>query len=420
MPKPARPSDSILFRRHRRLRILTLVLLTMITLWFYQYVRNRPTTVHQQRVAAFGYALRLITGHYVEEVTENEIYEAAMRGMFAPLTDRYSSYLSPSETRRTEEDVAGEFGGVGIVVTVENGSVVVTSVREEAPAETAGVKPGDIIVEIDGVSADKFTFPETVSRIRGKVGTVVKLTVQRGGAEAPETYEITRDRISVDNVTWHAIGPDIGYLKVEMFDEDSSDNVRDGLEELVSGGMKGLILDLRHNAGGLLMSAVEVCDFLLKEGAIVRLRGRGPQQTTEYNARPGTAVPDKVPVVVLIDRGTASAAEIVAGALKWQKRATMVGTTTFGKGAINHIYRLPNDSAVLLTVAYYEFGEGQTIEGQGIAPDVVVGDIPPISAAEKKEKLAAWIARYREVQREQLDRAVEVLKQKMVRTQRGG
>ncbi len=400
--------------RHRYLPILSWVLVALVAIWLVRAVLRRPTTEHRKRVSAFSVALRLIPARFTGRADEAALYEAAMRAMVYSLNDPHSAYLNPYEVREADAQAEGEFGGVGVEVSLADGGAIVTNVRADGPAAAAGVVAGDVIVGVDGRDAAGLNFLELLSRIRGKVGTTVELSLQRAATGMRETVRLTRARILMESVRWEKVEPGVGHIRIVQFDAHSLADTRKAIVELQGGGwMEALLLDLRGNAGGLLTEAVGVCDLFLSSGVIVRVEGRSPGGRESYHAHAGTAVPEEVPMAVLIDGQSASAAEVVAGALKGNGRATLIGLRTFGKGAVNRLYGLPDGSGVVLTVAHYRAGDGIEVNGKGIEPDIKVGELPPVPTGDDREEKERWLALYRAAQKEQFDRAVEFLKSKI-------
>jgi len=410
VPRAGHSSD----KRHPYLPALTWLLLIAITVWFINYfVFERPSTERQLRMESFMAALRLIPEHYVKEVKEEDLYRAAMEGMVSSLGDRYSAYLGRPQMGEARIQTSGEFGGIGVSVAPQDGLLVITEVMESSPARQVGLAEGDMIVKVDGQECSKLPFPEAVALVRGKVGTPVELAVMQQKTGQTVTFNVVRRKITLETVKWEMLESDLGLLRVEQFDQHSLAKIKDGIDALLSQGMRGLILDLRNNTGGLLDQAVAVSDLFLDRGAIVKLESRLTQERDSFKASEGTALPQDMPLVVLVDGRTASAAEIVAGALKQHGRATIIGTRTFGKGAVNKIYPLPDGSGVILTVAHYSIPPDTVIEGSGIEPDIVVGELPPFPSGSDRKEVAAWIAEQKRASEQQLERARMFLREKI-------
>ena len=320
----------------------------------------------------FGDVFERVRAEYVEDVSDEQLIEAAVKGMLAAL-DPHSSFLPPREFEDMQVQTRGEFGGLGIEVTMENGLVKVISPIDDTPASRAGLQPGDFVSHIDGEPVMGLTLTEAVERMRGPVKSSITVTVLREGAPAPFDVSLIRDVIRIRSVRWRAEG-DVGYLRITSFNEQTQPGVEQGLKELRAGigdGMKGLVLDLRNNPGGLLEQAVSVSSSFLERGEIVSTRGRRADNASRFNAETGDLL-DGLPMVVLINGGSASASEIVAGALQDHRRAVVLGTRSFGKGSVQSIVPLPGDRAMRLTTARYYTPSGRSIQAKGIEPDIEV------------------------------------------------
>jgi len=313
---------------------------------------------------------------YVEEVDEKDLIENAINGMLTSL-DPHSSYMPPEAFSDMQVDTKGEFGGLGIEVTMEEGFVKVVSPIDDTPAAGAGLEAGDYITHIDGESVLGLTIGEAVDRMRGLVGTDIELTIAREEAEEPFDVTITRDTIKIKAVKYRVEG-DIGYLRISKFSEKTFDDLAAGMasikEELGANGVSGYVVDLRNNPGGLLTQAVAVSDAFLDKGEIVSTRGRDQQNADRYNAQLGDLADGK-PVVVLVNGGSASASEIVAGALQDHRRGIVVGEKTFGKGSVQTIMPLSSKGAIRLTTARYYTPSGRSIQALGVEPDIVVEQV---------------------------------------------
>jgi len=399
---------------YRYLPLLSWLLLIAVIAWFVKaYVFERPSTEHQLRTASFSAALRLISHHFAGEVKEEDLYSSAMEGMVKSLADRYSFYLHGFQLEEARVQTSGEFGGIGVTVAPKDGSIIITDVMEESPAAEAGLVAGDQILKVDGQDCSQLAFTEAVSMVRGKVGTSVALTVLRARTGKEETVAVVRRKIILDTVKWEVLEPGLAMIQVLQFDRRSLSKVRDALDALLDEGMEGLVLDLRDNTGGLLDQAVSVSDLFLSEGPIVALESRLSEEQASYEATRQTAVSSELPIAVLVNGRTASAAEIVAGALKYNGRATIIGVTTYGKGAVNKVYPLPDGSAVLLTVAHYKIPPDHMIEGNGVKPQIVVGELEPFPSGEERQRVAEWIEKYRKARQEQLARAKDFVREKI-------
>jgi len=304
------------------------------------------------------------------EINDRELEYGAIRGMVSSLGDPHSAFLTPDERKRMEEAIEGEFEGVGIIITIKDGVLTVVSPIEGSPAWRAGIKEGDKILEINGESTLKMTLTEAALKIRGKRGTKVRLKIMRG--DETFTVEITRDVIILKAVSCRMIG-DIGYIKIEAFRERIYEEFKKSLSYISGEGAKALILDLRNNQGGLLYPAIKVISEFIDEGELAVYAIDGDGRRHEWRTGKGEINPD-IPLVVLVNRGTASASEIVAGALKDYNRAIIIGEKTFGKGTINSLFPLSDGSAVYLSYARWFTPKGHSIEAEGITPDLKVED----------------------------------------------
>ncbi len=325
-----------------------------------------------RQLKLFGDVFERVRAEYVEEVTDEELIEFAINGMLTAL-DPHSGYLDAKRYRDMQVQTKGEFGGLGIEVTMENGLVKVVSPIDDTPAHRAGIQAGDVITHINAEPVLGMTLSEAVERMRGPVDTTIDLTLRRPGRDEPLDVSMARAVITISPVRWRAEG-DVGYLRVTTFNEQTEAKLRTAIEELrtaVGPGMKGVVLDLRNNPGGLLEQAVGVADVFLDRGEIVSTRGRRADSIQRFNARRGDAV-DGLPIVVLINGGSASASEIVAGALQDHHRAIVMGTASFGKGSVQTIMPLPGHGAIRLTTARYYTPAGTSIQAKGIVPDIEV------------------------------------------------
>ena len=327
-----------------------------------------------QQLDLFGDIFDRIRAEYVEEVETKDLIEAAINGMLTSL-DPHSSYLSPDDAADMRTQTRGEFGGLGIEVTQEEGFVKVVSPIDGTPADAAGIEAGDFITHVDGESVLGLTLDEAVDRMRGPVGSEIVITVVREGETEPFDVSIIRDTIKLTAARARTEGETV-VLRVTTFNDNTYDNLADGLAKEVeaAGGIEnvnGVVLDLRNNPGGLLTQAIRVSDAFLEKGEIVSTRGRNPEDGDRYNATPGDLIEGK-PIVVLINGGSASASEIVAGALKDHRRAIIVGTNSFGKGSVQTIMPLRGDGAMRLTTARYYTPSGRSIQNLGVSPDIIV------------------------------------------------
>ncbi len=330
---------------------------------------SRSETYRQLKL--FGDVFERVRADYVEEATDQELIESAIRGMLSSL-DPHSSYLNADSFRDMRVQTKGEFGGLGIEVTMENGLVKVVSPIDDTPAFRAGIESGDLITHLDSEPIMGLTLNDAVEKMRGLVNTDILLTIRRKGMD-PFDVTITRDVIKVTSVRSRNEDK-VAYLRITSFTEQTSPGLEAAIEERkaeIGDGLIGYVLDLRNNPGGLLDQAIAVSDAFLNQGEIVSTRGRDPDNAQRYNARAGDLI-DGLPLVVLINGGSASASEIVAGALQDHRRAIIMGTTSFGKGSVQTIIPLSGSGAMKLTTARYYTPSGRSIQGTGIDPDIVV------------------------------------------------
>lgn len=346
----------------------------------------RNSSIYEQ-LDLFGDIFERIRGQYVEEVDAEKLIEAAINGMLTSL-DPHSSYLSPKDAADMRVQTRGEFGGLGIEVTQEEGFVKVVSPIDDTPADEAGIEAGDFITHVNAESVLGLTLDDAVELMRGPVGSEITVTVVREGVAEPFDVKIVRDIIKLTAVRTRMQGDSV-VLRVTTFNDQTYPNLESGLKKAVeeAGGMdsiNGIVLDLRNNPGGLLTQAIKVSDAFLDKGEIVSTRGRNPQDGDRYNATPGDLAEGK-PIVVLINGGSASASEIVAGALKDHRRAIVVGTKSFGKGSVQTVMPLRQDGAMRLTTARYYTPSGRSIQSLGVSPDIVVAQPPRQPASETEE-----------------------------------
>jgi len=328
-----------------------------------------------QGLSNFTRVLDLIERNYVDNVDTEKLAISAIEGMLKTL-DPYSAYLTPERYKELEIGTSGEFGGVGIEISGENDILTVITPIEGSPAAKAGIKPGDLIIAIDGKSTQGLSVDEAVKSLRGPKGSTVKITIQSQGDKNPREVVLVRDIIYVKSVNSKLIDGRIGYIKLSQFQEKTSEELVKAIEALESGNksqLNGLILDLRNNPGGLLTQAVEVADEFIDEGLIVSVKGRVEDQSTEYYATKKDNTPG-YPIVVLVNKGSASASEVVAEALQDKKRAIILGTKTFGKGSVQSIIKLDDGSGLKLTTAKFYAPSGRSINQVGVIPDVIVED----------------------------------------------
>ena len=338
----------------------------------------------------FGDVFERVRAAYVEKPDDSKLVESAINGMLAGL-DPHSGYMNPHSLRDMQVQTRGEFGGLGIEVTMEDGLIKVVAPIDDTPAAKAGVMANDIITHLDDSAAQGLTLNQAVDKMRGPVNTKIKLTIVPKGSDKPIEVSIVRDIIRVKSVRSHPEGADVGYIRVTQFNAQTTDALKQAINDLNSklgaDKIRGYILDLRNNPGGLLDQAISVSDTFLEKGEIVSTRGRNPGETQRFNARPGDMTKGKL-VIVLINGGSASASEIVAGALQDQKRATLIGTRSFGKGSVQTIIPLgAGNGALRLTTARYYTPSGHSIQATGITPDIeVLQDVPDNMKAQTDTK----------------------------------
>ena len=328
----------------------------------------------------FGDVFERVRADYVEKPDDSKLVESAINGMLSGL-DPHSSYMDPKSFRDMQVQTRGEFGGLGIEVTMEDGLVKVVAPIDETPAAKAGVMANDIITHLDDEAVQGLTLNQAVEKMRGPVNTKIKLRIVRKGQDKPIEVTIMRDIIRVRSVRSHSEGDDVGYIRITQFNEQTTDGLKKAITDLSTqlgaDKIKGYVVDLRNNPGGLLDQAISVSDTFLEKGEIVSTRGRNAEETQRFNARPGDLTKGK-PVIVLINGGSASASEIVAGALQDHKRATLIGTRSFGKGSVQTIIPLgAGNGALRLTTARYFTPSGRSIQAKGITPEIeVLQDVP--------------------------------------------
>jgi carboxyl-terminal processing protease len=328
----------------------------------------------------FGDVFERVRADYVEKPDDNKLIESAINGMLAGL-DPHSSYMDPNSLKDMQVETKGEFGGLGIEVTMEDGLIKVIAPIDETPAAKAGVLANDLIVKVNDDQVQGMTLNQAVEKLRGPTNTRVRLTIMRKGQDKPIEVSLMREVIRVRSVRWKVEGDDVGYIRMTQFSEQTTDGLRKAIADITrkvsNDRLKGYILDLRNNPGGLLDEAISVSSAFIQRGEIVSTRGRNPEETQRFTAHGGDLTNGK-PMIVLINGGSASASEIVAGALQDQKRAAVLGTRSFGKGSVQTIIPLGSDNGALrLTTARYFTPSGRSIQAKGIVPDIeVLQDLP--------------------------------------------
>lgn len=358
---------------------------TMVSLARSQSASAANSEIYKQ-LDLFGEVLERVRADYVEEPEDAKLIESAINGMLTAL-DPHSAYLNPKHFRDMQVQTRGEFGGLGIEVTMENGVVKVVSPIEDTPASRAGLMSGDLITHLDKEQILGLTLQEAVEKMRGPVNSPITLTVVRKGVEDPFEVKVVRDMIHINPVKYNAEGEDVGYIRLTTFNEQTTENLQTAVEDLkkkLGPKLKGYIIDLRNNPGGLLDQAISVSDSFLDQGAIVLTRGRNLEETQRSNARQGD-ITDGKKLVVLINGGSASASEIVAGALQDHERATVIGTRSFGKGSVQTIIPLGSNGALRLTTARYYTPSGRSIQAKGIDPEIEVEEELPEELKKKEE-----------------------------------
>ncbi len=322
------------------------------------------------KIDLFGEVLDKINKEYVEEVNQSDAMDAAINGVLQSL-DPYSAYMSPETFSEMETETSGEFGGLGIEVGMEFGVVKVITPMDDTPAQKAGVKAGDYIVKINDIQVQGKTLTEAVELMRGPVGSSLKITVRRKGIKKALNFEITREIIEVKSVKSKIIDENVGYIRLTAFNENSSKQIKNKIKNFKKNKVNKFILDLRNNPGGLLSQAIQISDFFLDNGEIVSTKSRKSSENRKYFAKKGDLINGNT-LLVLINYGSASASEIVAGALKDHKRAILIGKNSYGKGSVQSIIPLKNKGAIRLTISKYYLPSGKSISGTGITPDIEV------------------------------------------------
>ena len=348
-------------------RIFNIIIFLIL---YFGKVSAQEETVYD-KIDLFGEVLDKINKEYVEEVDQSDTMDAAINGVLQSL-DPYSSYMSPKNLEEMQTETKGEFGGLGIEVGMEAGVVKVISPLDNSPAEREGVKAGDYIVKINDTQVQGKTLNEAVELMRGPVGSTLEITIRRVGLRKSLVFNITREIIQVASVKSEVLDEKIGYIRLTSFNENSDDQIKKKIKEFKKNKkIEGYILDLRNNPGGLLGQAIKISDFFLDDGEIVSTKGRKKNENQKWFAREGDIINGKA-LIVLINKGSASASEIVAGALKDHKRAVLVGEKSYGKGSVQSIIPLKNRGAIRLTISKYYLPSGKSISEVGVTPDITV------------------------------------------------
>ena len=345
----------------------------LLNSFFFSYSVNSAEIDIYKKIDLFGEVLEKINKEYVDEINQSEGMDSAINGLLQSL-DPYSSYMSPEIFQEMQTETSGEFGGLGIEVSMEAGVVKVITPIDDTPASKAGIKAGDYIVKIDNVQVQGKSLSEAVDLMRGLVGTDIELTVRRRGVKKALTFNITREIIEVQSVKSDLLENNIGYIRLTSFNDNSSNQIKKQIKKLKKNeNLKAFILDLRNNPGGLLSQAIKISDFFLDNGEIVSTKSRKKSDNRKWFARKGDITEGKT-LVVLINYGSASASEIVAGALKDHKRAIIIGENSYGKGSVQSIIPLKNKGAIRLTVSKYYLPSGKSISEVGVRPDIEVNE----------------------------------------------
>ena len=326
-----------------------------------------------KKIDLFGEVLEKINEEYVDEIDQSKSMDSAINGLLQSL-DPYSSYMSPEIFKEMQTETSGEFGGLGIEVGMESGVVKVISPIDDTPASRSGIKAGDYIVKINDTQVQGKSLTEAVELMRGPVGSSIELTVRRQGAKKALTFNIVREIIQIKSVKADLLEKNIGYIRLTSFNENSSKQIKKEIGKLKkNNNLKAYILDLRNNPGGLLSQAIKISDFFLENGEIVSTKGRKASENRRWFAKQGDLTDGKA-LIVLINYGSASASEIVAGALKDHKRAILLGDNSYGKGSVQSIIPLKNDGAIRLTIAKYYLPSGKSISEVGVSPDIMISE----------------------------------------------
>ncbi|MEI7948833.1 MAG: S41 family peptidase [Gammaproteobacteria bacterium] len=352
-------------------------------------IDSKPLSLPMEEVRIFAQVLNQVREAYVEPIDDKTLLENAVKGMLAGI-DPHSSYMAKSDYADLQETTTGEFGGLGVEVGIENGLIKIVAPIDDSPAARAGIQAGDLIIKLDDTPTQEVTMGDTTELLRGAPGTTIRLTIARPGVNEPFEVKVTREIIKARSLRYRELEPGIGYVRIAQFSANTGTEMVDALNKMQgdSNKLKGMVMDLRNNPGGVLQAAVGVVDAFITNGLIVYTKGRLPNSNLRFEATPDD--PSRgIPLVVLINGGSASASEIVAGALQDHKRAIIMGTRSFGKGSVQTVLPLTNDRAIKLTTSLYFTPNGRSIQAEGIKPDIVV-DRGQVT------KIADSIAAYRE------------------------
>ncbi len=350
-----------------------LILIFFLNILFFSIYSHAKENDIYKKIDLFGEVLEKINEEYVDEINQSDSMDSAINGLLRSL-DPYSAYMSPEIFDEMQTETSGEFGGLGIEVSMESGVVKVISPIDDTPASRAGIKAGDFIVKIENTQVQGKTLSEAVELMRGPVGSSIELIVRRIGEKKALTFNITREIIKIQSVKSDLLEKNIGYIRLTSFNENSSEQIENKISELEKNqNISAYILDLRNNPGGLLSQAIRISDLFLDNGEIVSTKSRKPSENRKWFAREGDLTKGKT-LIVLINYGSASASEIVAGALKDHKRAIILGENSFGKGSVQSIIPLKNKGAIRLTVAKYYLPSGKSISEVGVSPDIEINE----------------------------------------------
>ena len=362
---PKRKIDNIMKKKF-------FIIIIVLHLFSFPLVNSSEQNIYE-KIDLFGEVLEKINKEYVDEINQSESMDSAINGLLQSL-DPYSAYMSPEIFNEMQTETSGKFGGLGIEVSMESGVVKVISPIDDTPASKAGIKAGDYIVKINEIQVQGKSLSEAVDLMRGPVGSAIELTIRRRGERKALTFKIVREIIQIQSVKAELLEKNIGYIRLTSFNENSDTQVEKQIKELEKNkNVKGYILDLRNNPGGLLSQAIKISDFFLDNGEIVSTKSRKASENRKWFAKKGDLTNGKL-LIVLINYGSASASEIVAGALKDHKRAILLGENSFGKGSVQSIIPLKNDGAIRLTIAKYYLPSGKSISEVGVSPDIEIAE----------------------------------------------